>query len=385
MNSKRRYIFLAWEFPGLNSKGGTALSKRSGVIYKGFINKGYEVIVITRNHFSASVATYDKNIYVLPGPEANSTNKLAFVRKFFTLLYTLTIGDRSGWWGLKVYCFLKREIKVSSADVVISFFTPRGPVLAGNLIARNTGCKWIVDLQDTFDEGLGDSLSSYGKWWFRRSIKLSNTVVHVSPEWAQRDGESLNKHICVLRHCLPPSTYRFKAKGQTSNPLKILYYGSLDKNNQHHSFFFETLRQQSDFLFYYAGQQSVSDYFAQHIESSRYRYLGWLNETQLFNALDEIDFVVIFSYTLQTRKVVPSKLFELISWNVPCLVIGEDSGGIESLQQEFTFNFPWARNAQELTLALGKTDKIAHTNYSVFNSLSAENLVNQYLKIIENE
>lgn len=107
-----RVFLICWEFPGVNSKGGTALSKRPGYLARGLKHHGFEIIIITRNHFSDSLEIKEDTfpVHIVPGPPIASTISILFLRRLATVFYTMFLGDRSGIWGLRVYYYLKKKI-----------------------------------------------------------------------------------------------------------------------------------------------------------------------------------------------------------------------------------------------------------------------------------
>ncbi|MEZ5050572.1 MAG: glycosyltransferase [Saprospiraceae bacterium] len=382
--NKERIFLLSWEFPGYNTRGGTALSKRAGILYKGLTELGYNVVVITRNHNDKDVLV-NGSVYCLPGPGIHPKGRNSIIRRIETLFLSFNLGDRSGRWGLKAYRFLSEKFSLNSDDVVISFFTPRGTVLAGYLIARRYNIRWIVDFQDTFDEGLSHYLIQIGKWWFKRKISLAHKCIHVSPEWASRDGVMLNKSFVTLRHCLPKSQDIIPGNNNTDDEISVFYFGSIDVNKQFHSFFFDAIQEIKKCKLYYAGDGSINEFFNSKLGNTNYQFLGWLNPKDLRVQMQQMTFVIIFSYTLSSRMVVPSKLYEVISWNLPCVIVGEDSGGIRSLEKEFGFSFVKARTAHELKEILVNPAKYGNPDYSVFASLSEENFISRYIEIFRHE
>lgn len=361
-----------------------ALSKRPGILYLGLIRLGYEVVVITKNHNNRDVLV-DGSIYCLPGPGIQPKGSWSLIRRIKTLFLAFYLGDRSGRWGLNVYRFLNEKFILNSADIVISFFTPKGTVLAGYLIARRHPIRWIVDFQDTFDEGLSNYLLPIGKWWFKRKIGIAHNCIHVSPEWAIRDGIMLNKPFITLRHCLPKTQNEIASNYKIDGEIRVFYYGSFDFNKQHHPFFFKAIQGIEKCKFFYSGQNSVHEFYLNILGDTNYQFLGWLETSDLLEQMQQMTFIIIFSYTLASRMVVPSKLYEVISWNLPCIIVGEDSGGIRSLEREFDFSFVKARTELELKEILTNPSKYRNQDYSVFASLSEENFVLKYTEIFENE
>lgn len=382
MKLNRRLFIICWEFPGFNSRQGTALSKRAGALADGFSSFHENIIVITRNHFTSEYKI-ENNVHLIPGANINAYSSFFILRKALTLLYSIFIGDRSGLWGYRVFKYVSGKFVFTNEDVIVSFFTPRGTVLAGYLLTKKYSCKWVVDFQDTFDEGLSEGLRPFGGFWFRKILKLASACVHVSPEWAARDGHILNKDFHTIRHSLPAlSKVGKKIHPVVDHEIKLLYYGSFDARYQYHSFFFNFLKTHTNYLFLYAGDEKTDAFFQDLNLGDRYFYLGWIPFNELIEVLENVDYAIVFSYTSLERMVVPSKLYEVISLEVPCIIVGRDSGGIKNLEQEFNFTFVKATNQQELESVL-KNPVDFPGNYLAFSSLSQNSFVIKYFTLIE--
>ncbi len=382
MISRRRVFLIGWEFPGFNTKQGTALAKRLGALHNGFRALGESVIIITKNHHTDKLEKHGE-IYLVPGPGITTAHTFSLIRKISTFFYVLFFGDKSGIWGLRAFQYASRQFGLQREDIVVSFFTPRGPVLAGYLLKKKYNVRWLVDFQDPFDEGLGSSLFSIGKFWFRKIVRRADACVHVSPEWAARDGRLLLKQFIAIRHSLPVMPEVIRKSNISSSKKKLLYYGSFDAKFQYHNFFFNYIKEHDNCEFLFAGLDRFDHFFRGLQLGENYRYLGWLTQHQLVSAFERVDLMVIFSYSLQNHPIVPSKLYEIIAANLPCIIIGEDTGGIKSLEEEFGYTFNKATNESELEGLMVHSENLYRVDYSRFGSLRNENFITKYQSVIE--
>lgn len=381
---RERIIMVAWEFPGYNTNAGKALSKRIGVLAEG-LSQSYEVIVISRNHFNSKIEKKGESfpVYLIPGFSNTPKIKLSIIRKIWTFFCVLLVGDQSGLWGIKASYFIKQNLRPSKIDRVISFYTPRGPVLCGYLINLFYGSRLILDFQDPFSDGLNKWLLPIGRMWFRKIVKRSSLCIHVSPEWSGRHSKELGKHFYTIRHSLPNlKQVESIRRNKNMTRINLLFYGSFVIDNHFHQFFFEVIQKSKDFAFKYAGHEQCHRYFLQKGLGENYTYLGWLEEEGLSKVIDEIDFLIIFGNKRKDRLLVPSKLYEYISRGVPIVIFGEDSGGICSLEEEFNYRFNWIRNSMEFNMENLSFMLAQKPDYSAFESLSQTNFIRKYMDVI---
>lgn len=379
-----RIFLIAWEFPGYNTRGGTALAKRIGSLARGLSSQN-EVTVITRNHFANRIEFRDEGfpIYLVPGPSNNPSISFALLRKFWTFLCVLLIGDQSGLWGVKAFWFLIHKFRLNRDDIVISFYTPRGPVLCGYLVKFFYGARFVVDFQDAHSDGLSTFLRPVGRFWFRGIVRSCNICVHVSPEWSKSHSIQLKKEFRTIRHALPVLP-KVRSRKPNSIPLRLMYYGAFHEKNQFHPFFFDVIRRSRDLLFCYAGHESTHKFFDRMELGDKYVYKGWLDQNGLVDSLNGVDFLIIFGFKNRGRSVVPSKLYEYISLDLPILIVGDDSGGIQSLESEYNFRFNWALCEDDFTLSRLLSILNQKQSFAIFDDLSERNFQEAYHDLLKN-
>jgi hypothetical protein len=372
-----RIFLISWEFPGYNTKQGTALCKRPGDFARLLGEHVSEVIVVTRNHFNVKVEYPERNIILIPGKSLLS-QKWWLIRKLSTFYHTIFFGDRSGVWGTNVANYLINHQLVRSNDTVISFFSPRGPILTGYRLRCKLDIKWVVDFQDNYN--IGQKYKWLGKWWMRKMLRKADLCVHVSPEWANSDGSALDISFEVIRHALP--NLQKIRRDEITEEFTFIYYGGYNSDHQYHEFFFEYLKENPHVKFAYAGFEKVNEIFKTKINNKQYTYLGWLSSQELHNQLTKVKTVVVFGYTLATRLVVPSKLYELIAMKMPVLIVGSDSGGIYNLEKEFNFHFPKVLNSSDLDEILSTNKESKQQDYLEFEPLSQNAFANNYMNLL---
>jgi len=351
----KHLVIIAWEFPGVNSQQGTALAKRVGQIAKGFANENWKVTVIHKDQINENIplgnfiieAPFEgKEIkrYPVQGPNLNEHYQNVLTRKISTFIYSLLFGDRSYNWAKNVIKLFNTGA-VQTPDLVISFFTPRGPLYCGKWLSQKYNIPWFADLQDNFDEGCSSQLRPFVKIWTQKILRSASKAIHVSPEWAERDGKILGINFVPIRHAIPYVKVSIEESKDFSKRndrlLTILYAGSLNPVKQPPERLVkavEELRNQDNLNIEIkiAGDQSVYEAFIKHSTNNTFiSWLGWLNPEEMKKEFRKADCLLIISWADPKRLVVPSKLFEYIFYNKPILLAGEDSGSIVKLLQEW--------------------------------------------------
>lgn len=357
-------LILSWENPIKPTIQGTALARRIKQLVDG----------LSQYNCSITLVHYDHNNEVLDGnyyynfkninqahvhryavPAQCNEDKNRVIRKVKTLCYSLTIGDRTGIWGIKSFRLLRK--KITKPDLILSFFTPRGPILLGFLFSKYFKSKWQVDFQDEFDHGLSSYLRWTMKLWTTQILKRAILVTHVSPEWAIRDGELLKKEFNVVRHAVNLNTSVLSLP-KNNLDYTILYYGSLDVVGQNTSVFFEAFNrinseENFNIVFSYAGPKSVFDTFLRYgADTEKIKYLGWLNQEKLYGEINKADCLLLLPWSAPGRQVVPSKMYEYAGFNKPVLIAGDDTGSMISLLKEWHHPNVVLRDADKVKYAL---------------------------------
>jgi hypothetical protein len=357
-------LLLSWENPSEPSRQGTALARRVKQVLDGLCQYDCSITLVHYDHNNevldghyyynfntinqASVHRYAVSAQI-------NEDKNSVIRKLKTLCYSLTIGDRSGIWGVRSFRLLRN--KITKPDLILSFFTPRGPILLGFLFSKYFKSKWQVDFQDEFDHGLSSYLRWSTKLWTTQILKKAKLLTHVSPEWARRDGILLKKEFKVVRHAV---NFNTPVLSLTKDNLDytILYYGSLDFVKQNPSVFFAAFNSinseaHSNIIFSYAGQKSVFDTFLTYVEDTRkIKYLGWLNQEKLYEEINKSDCLLLLPWSAPGRQVVPSKMYEYASFSKPVLITGDDTGSMISLLKEWHHPNVVLRDADKVKCAL---------------------------------
>jgi glycosyltransferase involved in cell wall biosynthesis len=351
-----RALLVAWDYPHAEHATGAAVARRVRQVASAFAAHGWEVDVIIREHFALSerakprtlVERFDEGavtIHCVPGANGKPAERFAPLRILSSGWHALRIGDRTGRWGRAAIDYLRRGA-VQRPDIVVGFYTPRGPLLTAAWASRHWSVPWIADLQDEWSQGSGPALRPLVRHWMRRTLKRAARVVQVSPEWAQMDRRALGRPIEVVRHAVPVDRYGIAVNRKApGHPLTLLYSGSLNVREQDPRPLLVGLR---DFVTTAPGTQArlaiactapafdTWKHVAQEagVEDAL-EWVGWLNEAQLTRAMREADALVLVPLATPDRPGVPSKLFAYLATGTPVLIAGPDSGGLTSLFSEW--------------------------------------------------
>jgi hypothetical protein len=273
-------------------------------------------------------------------------------------------------WGAAAAEILRKESALRP-DIVVAFFTPRGPLLAARRLSERLRIPWIADLQDPALEGTSPQLRPLVSKWMRHTLRGAGAVVQVSPEWADLDSRLLGREVIVMRHAVPAmakSLFRgAKPSSRVAERIRLLYAGSINPYHQNAG----PLMQAIDLVnrrasisggpsieLTIAGLESTFNAFlaASQSENARaaLRSLGWLDHETLMRNMFEADALVVIPSALSEREMVPSKLFEYFATSTPILIAGRDSGGITSLMSEWNHPYVLHETAEQIARALTK-------------------------------
>ena len=347
----RSVLIVAWEYPGVHSQQGAALSRRIGQLARGFASRNWRVSVVHRLHQSSDPAA-DSGVTERVGPDAVIERRAVAarrgdqknrwrrgpLRRLATLWIAFRRGDSSGSWGDEVVR-LARAGALQRADLILACFTPRGPLRAAKRLHELWGVPWIADLQDPWWEGSSRALRPIVAVWMRRVLRSAAMVVQVSPEWAAGDARTLGRAVETKRHAVPaiPPLEHGTVREGNGDEFVVLYAGSLDEQSQDLGPFMDALasleqRGECAIRLCIAGTEAVWKKFAAAAEvrglSRKLQWLGWLSGADFRLAAERADCLLLIPWVLSERRGVPSKLYEYLAFGTPTLIAGRDSGGI---------------------------------------------------------
>ncbi len=348
MTFRRRLLVVAWEYPGVNSRQGAALARRIGQIVRGFAASDWHVDVLHYEHPNVNrTITHHEGIRLHPvkGPGVHPSEEHArALRRIATAWHGAIHGDRSGQWARGAM----RQLGLFDAappTVVIGCFTPRGPLAVARAAAGRWRVPWLADLQDPALEGSSDRLAPFVRQWMRRVLRDANTVVQVSPEWAQSDSQVLAREVVSIRHAVPsiPPAEMSLFK-ETVNDFVLLHAGSVHFEHRSPRPLLDALARLNSgpgprTVLELAGREEAYEVCRRAAPSEEVRdsirFLGWLNAADLAQAMYRADCLVVLPSNEAGRPLVPSKLYEYLGTNQPVLIAGPDCGGMVSLYRDW--------------------------------------------------
>jgi hypothetical protein len=344
---KQQLLIFAWEYDGYHSISGAALSRRVRQVAESFEKNNWNVVVIHRDQRNeCGQSPYKiqtevsgvRRIAVKSTKNISDFSKFALLRRLQTFYYVTFRGDRSSCWADNVIKYYN-EFDLPKPDLIIGFFTPRAPLFLGNYFAAKLNTQWIADLQDNFDHGISGILMPENKNWTKNILKSAHAVVHVSTEWAARDGDILGLNIKTIRHAVPEVAIK-SATRKDNAPFTIFYGGSLSKQDQ--SLFvlkkvindLPALPRAVELLV--AGTEQTYDFFRQNLDTSIIiKNMGWLSKEDYNKQLADCDCSLVIPWSSEPRQVVPSKFYELCGYGKPIWIVGNDTGAFSYLLNEW--------------------------------------------------
>ncbi len=356
-----RVLLVAWDYPHVEHATGAPVARRVHQVAQGFAIHGWAVDVIIRDHYASGSAPGVARrlaerhgdsiltIHAVAGPDGKPTERPRALRLLSTAWHAITVGDRTGRWGRAATGYL-RTGAVPRPDLVIGFYTPRGPLVTAEWAHRHWDVPWMADLQDEWSQGSGPALRPLVRHWMRRSLRSARRVVQVSPEWAEMDRAALRRDVHVLRHAVPLADFRADPRARPAGVgkvLTLLYAGSLNVREQDPRPLLEAMRVvraasgvgPSTVRLEIASSESAFAGWRKEAErvgvADQLHWLGWLDERRLTSAMHDADALVFVPLSTPERPGVPSKLFAYLGTGTPILLAGPDSGGLTSLFAEW--------------------------------------------------
>ncbi len=352
----QRALLVAWDYPHADHATGAAVGRRVRQLASAFAAHGWEVDVIIREHFALPERTAPRTlvewfgggtvtIHCVPGPNGKPAERLAPLRVLSSGWHAIRMGDRTGQWGRAAIEYLRRGT-VRRPDIVIGFYTPRGPLLTAAWAGCHWNVPWIADLQDEWSQGSSPALRPLVRRWMRRALRRAARVVQVSPEWAEMDRRALGRPIDVVRHAVPANFHATAVNAQAApRLLTLLYSGSLNIREQDPRPLLVALRDLANAARGARARLAIASTApafemwkraaAEVGVEEALHWLGWLNEAQLEHATSRADALVLIPLSTPDRPGVPSKLFAYLATGTPVLIAGPDSGGLTSLFSEW--------------------------------------------------
>lgn len=338
MSRKPEILFLCWEYEGYNSPQTAALVRRPRYFAESLFQDGFSVTVIFT--CTGKVDTTCENeaggklrLVSIPAVKQEiASSKL--LNKLRTTMQLAKYGDFSGKWHAAVV--KKIQALHLRFDVVVSFFTPRGPLYSAYCLKARYQFKSIFDLQDPYHEGLTSGLSKILlKKCFRRIMRSADVVFCVNKEWSRELEVDFGIRANYLPHVIEdPVPADESANIREKRSIVFFYSGSLEEDLQDPGLFLRCLDKleksglYDSVEFRYAGNQSKHNYFSTSLPPGiKYTYLGWLSKDSLYEEINNADLLCVFPITSRTYKTcIPSKFYEFCRFPRPIMIIGDDTG-----------------------------------------------------------
>jgi len=349
--SKQLLIF-AWEFHGYHSVQGTALSRRIKQVADGFRDNGWKVTVIHKdqreesgdNEYKISIEPNGIKRIAIKGPTGDSKdllNQPVLKRKLGTIYYTIFGGDRSFQWAKRVIKYFN-SLDIETPDLILSFFTPRGPLYLGNYFSKKLKAKWIADLQDPIDEGISPVLLGACIKWMRKILRTAHAIVHVSPEWAKRDEEMLRLKINTIRHAVASKTIGSNEaiQNRNDNEFRIFYGGSLNAPHQSLSLLKKVISSVDtkpvQLKLFLSGTEKTLTVFKKELgDLIEIVSLRWLDRDDYLQTILQCDCTLLIPWSTPGKLIIFSKFYDQSGIDKPIWIVGEDTGAFALLLNEW--------------------------------------------------
>lgn len=404
MPGKQLLIF-SWEYFGYHSPQGTALSKRPRQVAESFVKNGWDVVVVHRDstvecgaapfgvHKEVSGVT---RIPVKMTAPYVDTGGNGLVRRLKTLYYVAYKGDRSYRWADDVRrCFENFGVSIQP-DLIIGFYTPRGPLVLASQYAARYNVQWIADIQDPILTGVPPAMVPLARRWANKNLASAAARVHVSPEWGAEDAGYSGLPFTVIRHAIPNPGSVNKAEGnllpeQYRDSFNIFYGGSLSYVLQSPELLKKVIDKAAEagrkVMVHVAGDENARRSFVKGIGEANLNYVGWISSEQLSRYVNSCDCTMVIP--LSREKIgIPSKFYELCVYDKPIWVVGYDTGAFVSLLAEWQHppipvgDLDYQVDAL-LQAARGDSSKMFNLSACKGKYLYADDLFGSYMKLLK--
>lgn len=404
----KRLLIFAWEYNGYHSVQGAALARRTRQVAESFKAHNWDVTVIHKDQRNESEdgsfkVNYEENgirrICVKSEAIEDFDKKSSLQRKLETFYYVAFRGDRSYKWAAAVIRNFDRLGVDKNIDLIISFYTPRAPMYLGSVFAQKLKAPWIADIQDPILAGVSSTMKKYSRAWTKRILKPAKAVVHISPEWAEIDGQETGRKIDTIRHAVPePVVFRETGTrpslmAEYKDSFNVFYGGSLSPNIQSLELLKKVVKSVAaddiNVKILVAGNEKVYNLFKDELGGEVVKPLGWLTHDVMYECVAACNCTLVIPWS-KVRIGIPSKFYELCSFPKPIWIIGDDIGGFTSLLKEWNYtglqinNFDFQRKAL-LAAVEGDYSGMFNVESCKGRILRPNDLFDEYMKLYEAE
>ncbi len=350
--AKKQLLIFALEYFGQHTVQGTALAKRPTQVAESFIDNGWDVVFVHRDGRDEC----GEKPFVVKN-EANGITRIvvkmqgsytddhlpAPVRKVLTYYYVTYRGDRSYRWAEDAMHCIESCGVTLNPDLILGFYTPRGPLFLASHYARKLNVPWVADIQDPILSGISPGMSGQAISWMRKTLKTARSIFHISPASARHDAALLHMQITNLWHAVPemvpdrPQDKEDSLLSDYKDCFNVFYGGSVTEAQQPFTQVNQVIARAAEkglrIVVHLAGNKNAETIFSRNLGPDHFHYLGWLDTTTVHKYIMNCQCTMVIPF--KTKIVVPSKLFELCAYPRPVWVIGEDSGSFADLMTDW--------------------------------------------------
>ncbi len=395
----KHILFIAWEYPEKSSTTGQALSRRIGQLLNGFLHEGHKITFIHPDHANELTDTKsfkhiaeNTNLSRIIVKFKRQTPNHPLLRKISTLLDVLMVGDYSGRWAQSAYKLInEKSITIEQPDVILAFFTPRGPLQLGQLLKKKYKSKLIFDIQDPFHEGIGKTglINWANSIWSSNAFKQADHIVAINKTWANEMKHLCNTPIEIIDHAIPE--YNF-TKSNESHEDYVYYSGSLDPTSQDIKPFLIAFdrfsKKNPSFTLMLSVNEKVATHFNTTINQLQLSHIktvttGWLPLNELHKNIANCKILLVIPWHDMNRQGIPSKFYEFMYFDKPILVAGKDSGGFSELFKTYECEYFVHETIERIFEALENPERLFLSSKCKNKPISEKQLVVKYTKLLQ--
>ena len=261
----------------------------------------------------------------------------------------LLIPDESVLWAIQAAFTGSMLVRKHKIACVYTTSGPNSTHLAGMLIQRWTGAKWVADFRDPWIDnmhfqrtGLRKELEARLENQVFRKADAVITVTNSFRDLFAAKYPNYQSKISVIRNGVDPHDYPLDpSPASRSGPFTIFYAGILYPERSPAAFFealsnllqsglipATNIRVQFAGVFDYPGKNDHQKLLELHHLQKNVELLGYLSHNQVIKAMNEAHALLLIGEgQAQSAMYIPGKLYEYLYTQRPILALMQDGEG----------------------------------------------------------
>ena len=324
----------------------------------------------------------------------------------------LLIPDESVLWAIQAAFTGSRLVRKHKISCIYTTSGPNSTHLAGMIIQRWTGAKWVADFRDPWIDNMHFQRTGLRKELetklenqvFRRADAIITVTNSFRDLFASKYPNYQSK-ISVIRNGVDPNDYPLAPSiASHSGPFTIFYAGILYPERSPAAFFealssllqsglipATNIRVQFAGVFDYPGKNDHQQLLELHHLQQNVELLGYLSHNQVIEAMNKAHALLLIGEgQAQSAMYIPGKLYEYLYTQRPILALMQDGEGANIIRLANAGMVVPPKDTVQIAEAIHRMyqsflDRIPFTpNESVIRQFSRIEQTNELAKLLNN-